>query len=272
MRIQALVVLGSLVAACGVGGVEELAPEVGVRQEALLRSATYAGNTVVLGSTMNDAAWWVNMSDSLVPLSTQLSLTLTHGGSLQNGYGKLGHIAVSIRGGSAERSFAQLGWPLQTGTHFFGEQITTANAEGRLSTSNMYELISGRGITFWPVGTPGCPVATKPCAIFENYTAHAFQGGGLMTQGTMALDVGTGPFSVTLTADSTNTTVTVTQNGVQKLYASCRLVTGNDSRCGDTAYNVALADAWVGFVAAPAPAMQGYTVGATSFSLRHEVP
>ena len=248
-------------------------PDVGEQQSALRpRSATYAGNTVTLGSTLNDAAWFVNMPDSLVPLSTQLTTTLTHGGALQNGYGKLGHIAVSIRGGSAENSFAELGWSLQTGTHFFGEQITTANAEGRLSTWSMYELISGRGITFWPVGTSFCPVATKPCAIFENYTAHAFQGGGLMTQGAVALDVSTAPFSLNLIADNSNTTVTVTQNGVQKLNVSCRQVTGNDSRCGDTAYNVGLADAWVGFVAAPAPAMQGYTVGATSFGLSHNLP
>jgi len=267
LRSAWVVVLGCLAGCVGPIDDEAVAGEdaVGVRREAVIvSSASYAGSTVTLGAGSNDAVWIVNQSDSLWPESTRLTATVTHGGALNAAGTGLDHIALSIRGMSADGGLQYLGLPLQTGTFLFGETVSSSG----MPTMTLRAFTSGRGITFWAVGSTQCSDPTRPCARFENYT-YNWDGPGLIVN-SVPLNVTTAAFQVTLTADAYNMSFSVTQGGVVKSSASCRSLGNNSSLCGQQANDAGAVDAFVAFV--NHAAMAGRTVGATSIQVTHSNP
>jgi len=262
-----LMVLFSFLAGCNQALDEnEFDENVDEQQSALIMAnASYAGSTVTLNSGYNDSNWLVNQSDTVWADNTRLTATINHGGALLNGFGALGHIAIGIRGCSFDWGFQQMGLPLQTGTFLFGEKVQEDYAAKKLSLVNLHAMVSGRGITFWPRGTSHCADSTRPCAIFENFTANT-TGGGLVP-GSVALDVTSSPFLVSLSADNWDTYVKVIQGGITRADVSCRSISGNSPLCGPQAGDVAVADAFIAFV--NSPAMAGRTVGATGIQVTH---
>jgi hypothetical protein len=223
--------------------------------------ASYPGSTVTVGSGDNDATWLINQSDSLAIASTRLAATVTHGDALNTGFGALDHLAIGIRGCSMDGGLQELGLPLQTGTFIFGEVVGR-----KVSLYNLDAMTAGRGITFWPRGDSAhCSNASRPCARFENFA----EGGGLLP-GSVAFDVTSAPFQVTLSADDWDTTVRITQGGVTKADFSCRSVSGNNPQCGAQAGNIAMADAFIAFV--NRSPIAGRTVGATDIQVTHFLP
>ncbi|MFP2924429.1 hypothetical protein ACLESO_04275 [Pyxidicoccus sp. 3LG] len=265
MRTAWVVMLGCL-AGCG-GTVENESvgeDAVGVQRDAVVvSSASYPGSTVTLGASPNDAVWIVNQSDSLWPESTRLTATITHGGALNSAGSGLDHIAISVRGMSADRAFQHLGLPLQTGTFLFGENVSSSG----MPTLSLRAFTSGRGITFWSVGASQCNDMTRPCARFENYT-YNWDGPGLIPN-SVPLNVTTEPFQVTLTADAYNMSFTATQGGVVKGSASCLGLTGS-SLCRQQPMDAGAVDAFVAFV--NHPTMAGRTVGGTNIGVTHSNP
>jgi hypothetical protein len=267
MRIASFVVLGCLAGCVGSAEGEAVEGEdaLGVQRDALIvSSAFYAGSTVTLGAGNNDAVWIVNQSDSVWPESTRLTATVAHGGALNAAGTGLDHIAISVRGMSADGGLQHLGLPLQTGTFLFGETVSSSG----MPTMTLRAFTSGRGITFWGVGSTMCSDMTRPCARFENYT-YNWDGPGLIPN-SVPLNVTTAPFQVTLTSDAYNMSFSVTQGGVVKSSASCRSLGNNSSLCGQQPNDAGAVDAFVAFV--NHAAIAGRTVGATNVQVTHSNP
>ncbi|WP_224362954.1 hypothetical protein [Hyalangium versicolor] len=264
MRKVLFVVMSCLVACGGPVEGEVREDELGVQRDAIVvSSAFYAGSTVTLGAGANDAVWIVNQSDALWPQSTRLTATVAHGGALNVANSGLDHIAISVRGMSADAGLQYLGLPLQTGTFLFGETVSSSG----MPPMALRALTSGRGVTFWAVGAQFCADKTRPCALFENYT-YNWDGPGLILR-SVPLNVTSAPFNVTLTADAYDMSFSVTQDGVVKGSASCRSLTAS-SLCTQQPMDAGAVDAFVAFV--NAPAIAGRTVGATSIQVTHSDP
>jgi hypothetical protein len=256
--------------ACGTA-VPDAAEETGVSRQALTPiSVSYPGNTVTLDAQPNDAMYLVNQVESIGSESTRLAASITHGGSLQGVSSGLDHIVLSVRGARLDGALSQLGLPLQTGNFIFGENARAAFDAGTLNLTNFMGLTSGRGITFWPAGSPNCPPGSpKPCALFENYSTNWENLAGLITSSSTPVDLNAGPFTVALVANDYDMTATVSQNGVQRLNLSCRASTWGDARCGAVAGDLGIADGFIAFV--DDNRMAGRTVGATGIQLTHFV-
>jgi hypothetical protein len=267
-------VLGFAAVGCGVeAGPEEPADQGSLTSELQAgsnfipklrtKSVSYAGSVTPLTPSMsqNDAIWFVNMPDSTYGDVTKLNATITHGGLLNGPYG-LDHLVVGIRGLSVEQAFQQMGKPIQTGTFLYGEEVAQAVQSGQVTIDALNRLLSGRGITFWAVGSTYCQDKSKPCAIFENYTVNGRTGDGLACkddkrdncQGATAVALTSGSFQLNLTADDWDMRAVIIQSGKVVRSISCRAVTTNtstpqgDPRCGAQPADVAYGDAFIGNV------------------------
>jgi hypothetical protein len=232
-------------------------------------SASYPGTTVTLPSGDNDGYWIVNQPDRIYTDRTRMTNTINHGGALLSNATGLDHIVMSVRGSSLDAGLQILSPSVPiVGAMYYGEFV------GRtVPNPHLANMISGRGITFWPAGSSNCTDKSRPCAIFENYTiqstppTYPHYGDGLMESGNRALSLTSSPFNVTLTADDYDLIVSVTQNGVNKGNFSCRTITGNDPRCGAQANDAGYADAFAAFV--NGSAMTGRTIGVTNINVTH---
>lgn len=211
----------------------------------------YRSLTIAIRRQMLESAWMA-LSGATRPPQLQFNPQIT----LSSGKGAdiLRLIRFILR--ELDRSDNLLSAPL-----IFGEVV------GRtVSLYNLDAMTAGRGITFWPRGDSShCSNPSRSCARFENFA----EGGGLLP-GSVAFDVTSAPFQITLSADDWDTTVKIIQGGVTKADFSCRSVSGNNPQCGAQAGNIAMADAFIAFVnRAP---IAGRTVGATDIQVTHFLP
>ena len=213
-------------------------------------SVTSPGHTAYVNrNDPNDVILLFNNPDSAWGERTRLTATIVHDGFLQSTSYGLDHMALSVRGASMESVLPYLGYASSSPTYFgLGEQIGSSAPWSAVS-----KVISGRGPTLWPAGTPLCGNTAQPCLIFENYTVN-LNGPGLICQGSspcgyaVPVPVTTAPFQITVTADDWDVRTIVSQNGRTLVNVSCRAMTNNDARCGAQSGDHADGDAFIGNV------------------------
>ncbi len=245
-------------------------------------TTSYAGSVVTVQAAPadNNAAWLVNMTDAAWGDVTKLTGTITHGGFLQAPSGQLDHIAIGTRGASFDAGLAQFmpAIPATDSRFFFGEALERA-VPGTVSVANLQRMLSGRGITFWPVNSPYCRDKARPCAIFENYTVNSRGTDGLVCRNNVrdncvestALTLTTAPLQVTVVADDWDVRTTIRQGGVHRATISCRTITTSasapqgDARCGAQAQDAAYGDSFVANVITTTSAPR--SVGATGLTV-----
>ncbi len=181
----------------------------------------------------NDAVWALNSPNHVLGAITDVTATIVHSGFLTTA-GTTGwdHLAIATRGANLEPSLQWLGIPVNaTSPFFYGESLHAA------PPSTLNALIRGRGPTFWSKGNSNCGPQNQqhPCMLIENYTIHASNQNGLITEAPVALPINDGPFEVYIQTSASNVEVWVWQNGQFKAHMNCQQLRPNDARCGQQA-------------------------------------